>query len=67
MNYDRAVQRSDTIMMSVPDAELFTKNYKMMYPSGNGFAGGGWLRKYETGGPKIQTVREVKKEVIPLQ
>ena len=39
-------------MMSVPDAELFTKNYKMMYPSGNGFAGGGWLRKYETGGPK---------------
>ena len=54
-------------MMSVPDAELFTKNYKMMYPSGNGFAGGGWLRKYETGGPKIQTVREVKKEVIPLQ
>lgn len=44
LSYDRAVQRGDTLMMSVPDAELFTdNNYKMMYPHGNGFATGGDL------------------------
>lgn len=44
LSYDRAVQRGDTLMMSVPDAELFTNNnYKMMYPGFDKYAGGGHL------------------------
>jgi len=31
-SYERAVEQGDTVHMSVPDAELFTKNYKEFYP-----------------------------------
>lgn len=40
-SYERAVAAGDTVHMSVPDAELFTKNYKSFYPGFNKYDGGG--------------------------
>lgn len=40
-SYDRAVSRGDTVQMSVPDAGLFTENYKDVYPGFNQYADGG--------------------------
>lgn len=40
-SYDRAVERGDTVQMSVPDAEIFTKGYKAYYPGFNQYPTGG--------------------------
>lgn len=40
-SYERAVERGDTVHMSVPDAKLFTENYKEVYPGFRRYAGGG--------------------------
>lgn len=40
-SYDRAVERGDTVQMSIPEAELFTKNYKDYYPGFNQYPTGG--------------------------
>ena len=40
---DSAISRRDTLMMSVPEAEWFTTNYKDYYPKGNTFADGGGI------------------------
>ena len=40
-SYDRAVERGDTVQMSVPDAEMFTKGYKEYYPGFNQYPTGG--------------------------
>jgi len=54
---DSAIERRDTVMMSVPEAKKFTTHYKEYYPGfdkyGNGGSIGiepGLLRKFETGG-----------------
>lgn len=39
-SYDRAVERGDTVHMSVPDAKLFTEHYKEVYPGFDYSAGG---------------------------
>ena len=38
---DRAIERGDTLMMSVPDAEAFTTGYKEFYPGFDQYASGG--------------------------
>lgn len=40
-SYERAVERGDTVHMSVPDAELFTKGYKDVYPGFHEYKKGG--------------------------
>lgn len=52
---DRAINSGDTLMMSVPDAEWFTMNYKKYYP---GFEDGGLLKDYRSGG-KIHIKPEI--------
>lgn len=52
-SYERAVERGDTVHMSVPDAELFTKNYKDYYPGFDSYACGG--KKYPGGGKFFRT------------
>lgn len=42
-SYERAVERGDTVHMSVPDAELFTGGYKEVYPG---------FKQYRAGGDK---------------
>lgn len=32
LGIERAIERGDTVRMSVPDAKLFTENYKLFYP-----------------------------------
>lgn len=51
--YDRAVERGDTLHMSVPDAELFTTGYKDYYPGFDMYACGG--KKYPGGGKFFRT------------
>lgn len=50
LSYYRAVRRGDTVHMSTPDAEQFTRGYKIAYPSSDKYACGGLLRKYQDGG-----------------
>ncbi len=57
LSYERAVERGDTVRMSTPDAELFTRNYKMVYPGFDNYACGGLLRKYQDGGDKKSRTR----------
>jgi hypothetical protein len=38
---ESAIARGDTLRMSIPEAEWFTKNYKKYYPKGNTFKEGG--------------------------
>lgn len=45
---DRAIENRDTLMMSVPEAEMFTKGYKEYYPGFNKYAGGGNSEKERT-------------------
>lgn len=53
LSYYRAVQRGDTVHMNTPDAEQFTRGYKIAYPTTfDKYACGGLLRKYENGGPE---------------
>ena len=42
-SYGRAVSRGDTVQMSVPEAELFTKQYKEYYPGFKQYWPGGSL------------------------
>lgn len=51
--YERAVERGDTLQMSAPDAELFTRNYKDYYPGFDSYACGG--KKYPGGGKFFRT------------
>ncbi len=57
LSYERAVERGDTVHMSTPDAELFTRNYKMVYPGFDNYACGGLLRQYQDGGDKESRTR----------
>ncbi len=52
-SYERAVERGDTVHMSVPDAELFTKGYKGVYPGFDSYRCGGKL--YGPGGKFFRT------------
>lgn len=54
--YDLAVERGDTLHMSVPDAELFTTGYKDYYPGFNDYSCGG--RKFDGGGKYFRTSLE---------
>ena len=40
---DSAISRRDTLMMSIPEAEWFTTNYKNYYPKGDTFGEGGTI------------------------
>ena len=40
-SYERAVENGDTVHMSVPDAEMFTKLYKQVYPGFERYSSGG--------------------------
>ena len=40
-SYERAVGNGDTVHMSIPDAELFTKGYKEVYPGFEQYSSGG--------------------------
>ena len=53
-SYERAVERGDTIHMSIPDAKLFTENYKTVYPGFN---------KYQNGGDVLYGVNEYHDEI----
>jgi len=59
-SYERAVQRGDTVQMSVPDAELFTMKYKDYYPGFNQYPGGGrFFRAGETNNTVLGTLLTV--------
>ena len=52
-SYERAVERGDTVHMSVPDARLFTEHYKEVYPGFDKYScGGTMLRRFDLGGGK---------------
>ena len=52
-SYERAVERGDTVHMSVPDAKLFTERYKEVYPGFDKYScGGTMIRKFDLGGDK---------------
>lgn len=40
-SFDRAVERGDTLHMSIPDAEAFTRQYKEYYPGFDQYSSGG--------------------------
>lgn len=53
---ESAIARRDTLQMSAPEAEWFTKNYKKYYPQGHTF---------ETGGPEEKTYYTAKWKKLP--